>query len=92
MIGALLQMLRRVPIISEDGLLVGRELGGLTVGLVGMTATVKPLQQLLQAFGARIVGYDPGGARVRPDLVAFGRRADGAAASCCRAATPSACC
>jgi phosphoglycerate dehydrogenase-like enzyme len=59
-IGALLQMLRRVPIISEDGLLVGRELGGLTVGLVGMTATVKPLQQLLQAFGARIVGYDPG--------------------------------
>ncbi len=59
-IGALLQMLRRVPIISDDGLLVGRELGGLTVGLVGMTATVKPLQQLLQAFGARIVGYDPG--------------------------------
>lgn len=59
-IGALLQMLRRVPIISEDGLLVGRELGGLAVGLVGMTATVKPLQQLLQAFGARIVGYDPG--------------------------------
>ncbi|HSQ72195.1 MAG TPA: NAD(P)-dependent oxidoreductase [Rubrivivax sp.] len=59
-IGALLQMLRRVPIISDDGLLVGRELGGLTVGLVGMTATVKPLKQLLQAFGARIVGYDPG--------------------------------
>jgi len=59
-IGALLQMLRRVPIISDDGLLVGRELGGLTVGVVGMTATVKPLQLLLQAFGARIVGYDPG--------------------------------
>jgi phosphoglycerate dehydrogenase-like enzyme len=59
-IGALLQMLRRVPIISDDGLLVGRELGGLTVGLVGMTATVKPLQHLLQAFGARVVGYDPG--------------------------------
>ncbi|MDP1647760.1 MAG: NAD(P)-dependent oxidoreductase [Rubrivivax sp.] len=59
-IGALLQMLRRVPIISDDGLLVGRELGGLTVGLVGMTATVKPLQQLLQAFGARVIGYDPG--------------------------------
>jgi len=59
-IGALLQMLRRVPIISDDGLLVGRELGGLTVGVVGMTATVKPLQQLLQAFGARVVGYDPG--------------------------------
>jgi len=59
-IGALLQMLRRVPIIGEDGLLVGRELGGLTVGVVGMTATVKPLRQLLQAFGARVLGYDPG--------------------------------
>mgnify|MGYP001026502156 FL=1 len=59
-IGALLQMLRRVPILGEDGLLVGRELGGLTVGLIGLTATVKPLQRLLQAFGARVLGYDPG--------------------------------
>lgn len=58
-IGALLQMLRRVPIISDDGLLVGRELGGLSVGIVGMTASVKPLQHLLQAFGARSIGYDP---------------------------------
>ena len=59
-IGALLQMLRRVPIVGEDGLLAGRELGGLTVGLIGMTTTVKPLQCLLQAFGARIIDYDPG--------------------------------
>ncbi len=59
-IGALLQMLRRVPIANDEGLLVGRELGSTAVGLVGMTSTAKPLAQLLQAFGARVVGYDPG--------------------------------
>lgn len=59
-IGALLQMLRRVPIANDEGLLVGRELGSAVVGLVGMTSTAKPLAQLLQAFGARVVGYDPG--------------------------------
>lgn len=58
-VGALLQMLRRVPILSSEGLLVGREIGGTTVGVVGMTPTVKPLTQLLKAFGARVVGYDP---------------------------------
>jgi D-3-phosphoglycerate dehydrogenase len=31
-IGALLQMLRRVPVLNGEGLLVGRELGGTTVG------------------------------------------------------------
>ncbi|MDE2275458.1 MAG: phosphoglycerate dehydrogenase [Burkholderiales bacterium] len=60
MLGALLQMLRRVPIISGEGLLVGRELGGATVGVVGMSPTVKPLTHLLAAFGARTIGYDPG--------------------------------
>src|SRR5688500_4256379 len=30
MIGALLQMFRRVPVLSPEGLLVGRELGGAT--------------------------------------------------------------
>ena len=59
-IGALLQMLRRVPIANDEGLLVGRELGSAVVGLVGMTSTAKPLAQLLRAFGARVVGYDPG--------------------------------
>jgi phosphoglycerate dehydrogenase-like enzyme len=58
-IGALLQMLRRVPIINGEGLLVGRELGGATVGIVGMTPAVKHLSTLLAAFGARVVGYDP---------------------------------
>ncbi len=59
MIGALLQMLRRVPVLNAEGLLVGRELGGTTVGLVGMTPAAKPLAQLLAAFGTRIIGYDP---------------------------------
>jgi len=59
-VGALLQMLRRVPIISDEGLLVGRELGGSIVGVVGMTPALKPLTTLLVAFGARPLGYDPG--------------------------------
>ncbi len=59
-IGALLQMLRRVPIVNNEGLLVGRELGGATVGVIGMSPAAKPLAELLQAFGARVLGYDPG--------------------------------
>lgn len=59
-IGAMLQMFRRVPIANDEGLLVGRELGSAVVGLVGMTSTAKPVAQLLRAFGARVVGYDPG--------------------------------
>jgi phosphoglycerate dehydrogenase-like enzyme len=58
-VGALLQMLRRVPIINDEGLLVGRELGGATVGIVGITPAVKTLAALLRAFGARTIGYDP---------------------------------
>lgn len=58
-IGALLQLLRRVPVLSGEGLLVGRELGAATVGIAGMTPTVKPLVQLLGAFGSRVLGYDP---------------------------------
>jgi phosphoglycerate dehydrogenase-like enzyme len=59
-VGALLQLLRRVPILSPEGLLVGRELGGSTVGLVGMAPAAKPLAALLAAFGAKVLGYDPG--------------------------------
>lgn len=59
-VGALLQMLRRVPVISAEGLLVGRELNGCSVGIIGMTPTAKPLAELLRAFGSRVVGYDPG--------------------------------
>lgn len=59
-VGALLQMLRRVPVISPEGLLVGRELSSATVGIIGMTPSAKPLADLLRAFGTRVVGYDPG--------------------------------
>lgn len=59
MVGALLAMLRRVPVVSAEGLLVGRELGGAAIGLVGMMPSARSLAQLLAAFGARVVGYDP---------------------------------
>lgn len=58
-IGALLSLLRRVPVQSSDGMWVGRELGCSTVGLIGMTPAARMLAQLLPAFGARVVGYDP---------------------------------
>jgi len=58
-VGALLSLLRRVPVLTEDGVQVGRELGGVTVGLVGAGAATLALLPLLQAFGTRCVGYDP---------------------------------
>jgi phosphoglycerate dehydrogenase-like enzyme len=58
-IGALLQLLRRVPVVNAEGLLVGRELGGAQVGLVGMSPAARPLAKLLSAFGAQVAGYDP---------------------------------
>lgn len=58
-IGAMLQLLRRVPVRANDGQLVGRELGGTCVGLLGMSAGARPLADLLGAFGARVLGYDP---------------------------------
>ena len=42
-IGAMLQLLRRVPVRSNDGLLVGRELSGATVGLASWTASCSPV-------------------------------------------------
>lgn len=58
-IGALLALLRRVPVQASDGMLVGRELGCATVGLIGMSPAARMLAQLLPAFGTRVVGYDP---------------------------------
>lgn len=58
-IGAMLQLLRRVPVLSNDGLRVGRELAGAAVGIVGLSASARPLAELLGAFGARVLGYDP---------------------------------
>jgi phosphoglycerate dehydrogenase-like enzyme len=59
MIGATLSLLRRVPVRGPDGTPVGRELGGATIGLVGMPPAARSVAQLLSGFGARIVGYDP---------------------------------
>lgn len=58
-IGAMLQLLRRVPVENAEGLLVGRELGGSTVGLIGLTPAARPMALLLGAFGSRVIGYDP---------------------------------
>lgn len=60
MVGALLQMLRRVPVVNAEGLLVGRELCGATVGLVGLGTAAQTVSRLLAAFGTRVIGYDPG--------------------------------
>lgn len=59
MIGALLAMLRRVPVVGSDGLRVGRELGACTVGLIGMAPAARAMAQLLSGFGSRVIGYDP---------------------------------
>jgi len=59
-VGALLSLLRRVPVEGSDGLKVGRELGCSTVGLLGLTPAAQVLAQLLHAFGTRVIGYDPG--------------------------------
>ena len=59
-IGAMLQLLRRVPVVNAEGLLVGRELGSATVGIVGLTPGARVLTKLLSTFGAEVVGYDPG--------------------------------
>lgn len=58
-IGALLALLRRVPVQASDGMMVGRELGCITVGLIGLSPAARMLAQLLPAFGTRVVGYDP---------------------------------
>ncbi len=58
-IGALLQLLRRVPVLTAEGLAVGRELSRAMIGIVGMTPAARPLATLLDAFGARVCGYDP---------------------------------
>ena len=69
-IGALLSLLRRLPVEGSDGLKVGRELGCSTIGVLGLTPTARVLTQLLQAFGSRVIGYDPA---VHPSDGTWGR-------------------
>jgi D-3-phosphoglycerate dehydrogenase len=57
LIGALLALLRPSP--TPQGLLAGRELGAVTVGLIGMSPPARAMSALLGTFGTRLVGYDP---------------------------------
>jgi D-3-phosphoglycerate dehydrogenase / 2-oxoglutarate reductase len=59
MLGALLSLLRRVPVLGADGMWVGRELGAATVGLIGMPPAARAMAQMLGGFGSQLVGYDP---------------------------------
>jgi phosphoglycerate dehydrogenase-like enzyme len=76
-IGALLALLRRVPILNDEGLLVGRELGACTVGIVGATPATAQLAGLLQGFGAQVLGYDPGIHADDPSWAQAGMRGSG---------------
>jgi phosphoglycerate dehydrogenase-like enzyme len=58
-LGALLQMLRRVPVLGADGSWAGRELSGATVGILGMAPAAQALARMLKAFGLHPLGYDP---------------------------------
>ena len=58
-IGAMLSLLRRVPVRAADGSVAGRELGGATIGLVGMPPAARTIAQLLAAFDVHILGYEP---------------------------------
>lgn len=58
-IGALLAQWRRSDAVLAGGGTAAREIGGATVGLFGMQPGSRALASLLQAFGARVVGYDP---------------------------------
>jgi D-3-phosphoglycerate dehydrogenase / 2-oxoglutarate reductase len=59
MLSCMLSLLRNVPAASVDGHWMGRELGGSTVGLLGLTRASKPLAQWLASMGAKVVGWDP---------------------------------
>ena len=59
MIGAMLSMMRRVPVAGPDGMLVGRELGAATVGLIGMPPAARAMASMLSGFGCRVIGYEP---------------------------------
>lgn len=59
MVGALVTLMRRSPVMGSNGLLVGRELGASKIGLIGMVPAAQALSQLLGAFGTRVAGYDP---------------------------------
>ena len=66
-VGHMLALLRHIPrgtssMKSGEWIkkeLVGRELGGKTVGIIGMGRIGKRTAELVSAFGTRVLGYDP---------------------------------
>ena len=64
LLGALLMMYRRGFISALMGkkdyqAQMGREINGSTIGLLGLSPTAHTLAALLNAMGARVIGYDP---------------------------------
>ena len=73
-----------MPANGSDGMRVGRELGGATVGVIGMPPAARSMAQMLGGVGSKVVGYDPAlhGSdsvlerwRVAPLLVSIGHSA-----------------
>jgi D-3-phosphoglycerate dehydrogenase / 2-oxoglutarate reductase len=64
MLSSMLSLLRKVPAAIVDGHWMGRELGGSTVGLLGLSRASKPLAQWLACMGTKVVGWDP---ELRPE-------------------------
>ena len=48
-----------MPANGSDGMRVGRELGGATVGVIGMPPAARSMAQMLGGFGSKVVGYEP---------------------------------
>lgn len=57
LLGALLTLMRPAP--EAHGGALGRELGAISVGLVGMSHSARTLAMLLSALKTRAYGYDP---------------------------------
>jgi len=75
-LGYAIMMLRRIPQtdvkcrqgLTKDGL-VGFELGGKTIGLVGSGAIGLKTAELFHAFGCNIIAFDPSPAPATPDYI-----------------------
>ena len=72
---------------AADGSVAGRELGGATIGLVGMPPAARTIAQLLAAFGVQHPRLRPGAARHRRRLGRLAASADAACASSSSAPT-----
>ncbi len=64
LLGALMMMYRRGFVSALMGkkdfhVHTGREVNGSTIGLLGLSPTAHTLAALLNAMGARVIGYDP---------------------------------